>query len=414
MCLAIFAGEPHGAQPTRTIGTMPPRAPLLLALCLSAMALLLAGCGDDPAPAPAEPTKGTTGAGTGILQTPRPDDPREALTWVRAAYLPEGDAELRRRLWAWPLDAAAWTDAEETQVVLTWRIRVALQDGAIERAVEQWKLLLRYFDGHGVTPEGRGLTPEMIRQGLIEEAALVTRRRIEGANPKPLAATSAWKAGADLLRPEDDEGGQQLERARRWAEWNELERWFDRLSWTPGPALGGEHAVDGVGRPFVLLVADDYALGEELLTSVIERWMREGKEAGLLAFLVPVFDGTVRAGLRRVPEHNKEVEWEVLQERAAASGLQIAIAPTEHLEAPLPPHDPKLVKGRLIIEINERLHHTSIIHGPGKTLANAMGLADRESAVLIVDARGRIVGRLSGQGLDPRVLDPVIQKLVSR
>ena len=47
----------------------------------------------------------------------------------------------------------------------------------------------------------------------------------------------------------------------------------------------------------------------------------------------------------------------------------------------------------------------------GAKLAELMGLEGQEVGLLIVDKRGRIVARMSGTGLDPRALDPVIQKV---
>jgi len=371
-----------------------PRAIPLALLLLAGLGLAgLLGCGrDDERPTPPEapppeeaPTPTPEAAPTA---TPRPEDPGAALDWVRAAYTLPDKQELRRRLWQWPLDDEAFVDSEETQVVLTWRIRVALQDGQIERAVAQWKLLLQHFDGHGVSPEGRGLTPDMIRLGLIEEARLLTRRRSEGARAARPAAESAWKTGADLLRAEDVEESTGLERARRWALWETFARWCTDLGLAPGPSLGTPDGANADARPLVIVVADDFALGEVIFQSVLQRWLREGQEAGLRGVLVPIRRGQVRRGLRRVPVEDPAEEEAALREDAAAIGL----IPTDTTEAGL----------------------FAAPYPDGFRLAVALGLERQETALLIVDRRGRIVGRLSGTGLDPRSLDPVIQKLVSR
>lgn len=352
---------------------------------------LLGGCGKDAREpsggGPAPPANGDRTA-TSTPPSTIPDDPDAALAWIREARILPDEEELRRRLYAWPMDDERFVGSEAMQVVLTWRIRVALQAGAIERAVDQWKLLVKHFDGHGVSPEGRGLTPEMIRLGLIEEARLVTRRRAEGANPKPSAAESAWKHGADLLTKHDVEDGDRLERARRWALWDTFERWCREVGMPPGPALGRGDGSSEDAKPFVVVVADDFALGEVVFQSVLARWVRDGADAQLTGVLIPIKRGEVRMQLRRVPAGSEAEEVAALEEDAAKAGLQTTFTTASGLLAA--PFD------------------------DGARLARAIGLEGREAAVMLVDRRGRIVGRMSGTGLDPRALDPVVQKLVSR
>ncbi len=361
---------------------------------LAAMLLLVVGCGENgaagSAPKPGEgdpaPTNGSSAA-PDAPSTPRPDDPAEALAWVRAARTMEDPHELRRRLARWPVSDPAFLDTEESQIVLTWRIRMALQDGSIERAVDQWKLLLQHYEGHGVTPEGRGLTPDMIRLGLIDDARLITRRRAEGAKPNALGAESAWKHGADLLTPHDTEDGDRLERARRWALWDTFDRWIHAVGAKPGPQLGSEDDA-ALARRYVIVVADDFALGEVVFQSVLARWMRDAGEGELTGVLIPILRGEVRRGMRRVPVEDPQEERAALAEDAAKAGL----VPSWNADSGLfaaPFHD-------------------------GAKLAELMGLESQSSGLLIVDRRGRIVARLSGTGIDPRELDPVIQKVTGR
>ena len=375
---------------------MPRRA---LLACLAALALALPACGENGGGssadrggstatkgAPAEPDAGTTPPT--LPSSPRPDDPAEALAWVRAARTMDDPQELRRRLARWPVDAPDFLDTEETQIVLTWRIRMALQDGSIERAVDQWKLLLQHYEGHGVSPEGRGLTPEMIRLGLIDDARLLARRRAEGPKPNALGAESAWKHGADLLTPHDVEDADRLERARRWALWDTFDRWCAEVGAKPGPALGDPDTPSPDARPFVVVVSDDFALGEAVFQGVLARWMRDGKDAGLVGVLVPVRRGEVRRGMRRVAAADPREETAAFEEDAAKAGLVTTWT---------------TASGLFAARFDE-----------GAALAEAMGLERQETALLVVDRRGRIVARLSGTGLDPRVLDPVIQKVTGR
>ncbi|MDA1194481.1 MAG: hypothetical protein O2894_04790 [Planctomycetota bacterium] len=351
------------------------RAVLLLSLGLAILAAvpLGAGCGGDKdtaPPAPREPAPSTT----------CPGDPVEALRWIRAAHIAPDDTELRLRLAAWPVDAPAFRETEETQVVLTWRMRVKLQDGDIEGAVATWHTLEERFDGHGVSPEGRGLTPDMVRLGLVEEARLLARRRIEGARGDRDEARSAYDLAMALLADDEEEDRARLEHTRRWFEGDTLASWTAPLGLTVGPALAKR------GPPHVVVLADDFALGDELLTSVLMRWLREGEEVGMRGVIVPVLRGQVRMGLRRVPAPDEAAERASLADRAQAMGF--------------------------VLEPDAGLFGGGAVDG--RRLAATLGLEGQDVALFVLDGEGRIVARLSGQGLDPRGLDPVIQKLTSR
>ena len=361
------------------------RAPLPPALLALVLALALTGCGkDEPESTNGGSTPPSTTPAPTLPPTPRPDDPTEALAWIREAHTEGAKDELRRRLAAWPMDDPDFVDTEETQVVLTWRIRTALQEGSIERAVDQYKLLLEHFDGHGVSPEGRGMTPDMMRLGLVEEARLLTRRRAEGPTHNALGAESAWKHGADLLTQNDLEDGDRLERSRRWALWDTFDRWIHAVGAKPGPGLGTTKGSKDA-RPYVVVVSDDFALGEIVFQSVLDRWLKDGKDARLTGVLIPIPRGEVRKGMRRVPVEDPREEAAAFEEDAAKAGLS-----------------PSWTKG------------TGLFAAPfrkGAKLAELMGLEGQEVGLLIVDKRGRIVARMSGTGLDPRALDPVIQKV---
>ena len=359
--------------------------PLLLTLALT---WAVAGCGERPASAPPPPPP------------PRaeeaPSDPGEALDWIRAAQL-KPEVELRRRLAVWPLGPGPFFDAEETQVVLTWRLRMALQDGEVEAARAAWETLRGRFEGHGVSPEGRGLTPEMIRGGLREEALLQARLRMDGAAADPKGARSALALAAELLGDDPDaapEDPARLAAARRWVELTTIvELTQDARVQVPlGPSLASVATTPAAqAHPWILVIADDFALGEEPFTGPLERWQREGAEIGLRVAVIPRFTGQVRMGIRRVPMMDVVRERASVVERLAPRGLALA----DEM-----PDGPFHLDGR-----RDDL---------GEQCAAFLGLGPQHAAVLVVDARGRIVGRMGGTGLDLRDLDPVVQKLVSR
>lgn len=357
------------------------RRPLLLTAVL-----FLGACGpESEAPPPVAPPPVTTSDEV-------PEEPADALDWVRAAHDRSDGAELRRRLAAWPSDSDAFHDTEETQVVLTWRLRVALQDGRLADALAAREALLAGYGGHGVSPEGRGLTPDMIRLGLMEEARLLARRRIEGAQPDQTAALATLDAAEALLAKDDAEDRARVAATRAWVTAHDMGAVLASVQATAGPGLGAPPGVSrasgALPHAFIVVLADDFALGEVILADVLRRWLREGKASGLTGVLLPIRRGEIRLGLRRVPVATEAEETDALRAHAQRIGLRQTSEPGSGL-----------VAGTL---------------RDGAALAKAMGLEGQEAGLLIVDRRGRIVGRLSGVGIDPRVLDPVIQKLTSR
>ena len=53
-------------------------------------------------------------------------------------------------------------------------------------------------------------------------------------------------------------------------------------------------------------------------------------------------------------------------------------------------------------------------HLASDELESWWGLGLQDVAILVIDAQSRIVGRMSGRNIDPRPLDPIVQKLTSR
>lgn len=317
------------------------------------LVLVLAACGDDvPQPPPA----------AGV-----PSTPEAALTWVREAA--DDEPTLRERLAAWPLDADGFDGAEESRVVLTWRLRLALQDGDVETALRRLHMLEDLFDGEGRSPEGRTLAADVVRGALFDEALYQARVRIEGAKPDRKGAESALAIAGEMSDGEQASAA----RVRETETWIGLDRLDDLDSAVkPAPRRGAARPT-----PCVLVVADDFALGESVFIGVLERWQRDGKPAGLEVRVLPVFNGQVRMGIRRVPAEEDEARASI-EERVARAGLV---------------NDGAVVRGEAL---------------------QAVGLGPQEAVVLVANADGRIIARQSGRSPDPRELDVVVEKLISR
>ncbi len=326
-------------------------------LALAAV-LLLAACGEkapEPPPAPAPPT----------LQVP--GDPEAALAWVEAVQ--DDERRLRARLDAWPLEGEDFEYAEETQIAWTWRLQLALRDGDVERADALQALLLERFEGRGQYPPGRALPPDIVRLGVFEEALLAARRRIEGVRPDREAARSALAVAEGMLVPEETEDHELLRGTRAWVERTRLT--------TLLATLGSEAAVSDDVTATLVAITDDFQLGESLFLEVLKQWGENHAEERFDRLVVPLLRGQVRYGLRLVPVESDEAELASIAKRCGEAGLARA--------TPLPV---------------ERL--------------GALGLRVGEAALVLADGEGRIVARLSGRNLDPRILEPALQRLLSR
>ena len=323
-------------------------------ILLVVLPALLAGCGGNPPAAPPVETM--------------PGEPEAALVWVRAA---EGDgAALRERLAAWPLEDEAFTFTAETQVVLTWRIRTALEDGEIQKAGQARDRLVRDYEGEGESPEGATLDARTLALGLFEAALHAARGAMDGARPDEARARRLLEFAETLLLPAETTDRRRLERTRAWLGTKDA-------SGLPG--FAGEAARPEAGA-WVIVYADDYVLGDVRFTDVLARWQREGAHVDL----VPVLRGQVRVGLRLVPAESRAAELAALRASAARAGLRIAQGGNFRSDGL-----------------------------PGEDLEN-LGFGPQEVLVIVVGPKGRIVGRLAGINPDLPTLDPVVQRLVSR
>lgn len=306
---------------------------------------------------------------------PVPPTPEAALRWVREAADSDSQILLRSRLARWPVDHESFRDAEETRIALTWRIRTALQDGKVESALPDYTLLEDRFADEGVSPEGRRLPGRILRAGIFEEALARARERIEGGRPNRAAAQRALAVAPALLEPQ---GGADH---KLWIDLARVDQWVD-LARVEELAPPWNARLLGASGPRVLVFADDFTLGEVVFAGVLERWQRDGRDGGLRVLVVPVVRGQVRMGLRLIPAESVEEELASIRTRCRSIGLEVAGAPEERAST--------------------------------SQLETWWGLGAQDVAILVIDTEGRIVGRMAGTNLDPRPLDRVIQRLVSR
>ena len=306
-------------------------------------------------------------ASCGEPAAPPPPTPAEALSAVRAAHR-RGDAdEVARRLEAWP-EGGAYAEASESRVALTWRIRARLEAGRLEAAQRDLGRLIERFGGDGISPEGRELDEAAIALGILDEHLRRARARVEGPRPAPDAARAVL-AGIGALA--DYEDARDTERRLG------VTRWIDLATATDlGEALGW--SADAHDGPRVLVFTDDFTLGEPVFAGVLERWQRQGKERDLRVGVVPLLRGQVRVNLRRMPAGSEEEELASIRSRAEKHGLAL---------------EPGLA---------------------GDAFVRTFAIEPQGVAVIIADADGRILGRLSGRNLDPRGLETVYQRLTSR
>ncbi len=314
--------------------------------------MLLAACGDERAggPPPDE----------------LPGDPEEALAWVRAAE--DDDAELRRRLGLWRFDGD-FESMPETQQAVTWRLQLALRAGDVEAAAEDVELLEEHFDGQGEHPEGREFTSDAIRLGVFEEALNEARRRSEGPKPDARAARSALDVARAQLHDGDVEDLARLAGISAWVRSGRGVKLLTRL--------GSDAPISPKVDATLVLIVDDFSLGEGMLTEVLKQWTRDHAERRFDRVLVPLLRGQVRMGLRLVPVEDEAEELASFATRAKDIGLA--------QETPIP-----------------------------ATALRKLGLDVGDAAILLLDRQGRIAARLSGRGLDLRTLEPVLQKLLTR
>ncbi len=325
------------------------RLRVILLAVLAWPTLVLPACGDEPAPPPSRV----------------PADPDEALAWVQDAFAQEETDALDERLAEWPVDATAFETHKATQIVLSWRIRRALDRDDVDAAHRDYLLLKKRFEGTGRLIENDVRIPARIMTvGLFEGVLESARKRVEGANPNLESANEALALANALLVDVPDENRASLEAAQRWV----------LLRRIKDAHLG----VASKGPPQIVLLTDDFALGEAVLPGVLKRWAREGKEYGLEITIIPLWRDFVRVRTRRVPATPQE-EGAAINRRAKEMGA--TVLPTPKSSA---------------------------------THERELGMVPKKNALLVVDRKGVIVARMTGFTIDPRVLEAVVQRVLSR
>ncbi len=283
---------------------------------------------------------------------------------LEAAAAEDGPA-VETGLEGWPVDAAAFRDDPFTQRVLTWRLGRRAEAGDGAGALADLARLEERFDGFGRSRRGQVLAPAVVRGALRDALLEAARRAGEGPEPRreralALIEQAAAAGGADPAEEDEAEG------LRAWIGAQRGEDLAPRLGAAPGPG------------PRVQVYADHFTLGEPVFAGVLERWARTGAEAGVGVALVGLRTGQVRLGLRRVPVASPAEEAQALAARAQELGLVAE-----------PPLD-------------------------AERFATALGLPSGVAALVLLDARGRIVARAAGVNLDPREVEVAFQRLVSR
>lgn len=268
-----------------------------------------------------------------------------------------------------PLPSASVPDAPVPDSSLQGRsaaLRRALDAHDLAAAAGALALLVREHGGASEMPDGRRLPPGATVGAVFDEALAEARRAIDGAAPDRERAERALVL-ADELGPEvgDGESLNALLAAQRWVALRTLTDLATPLAPHEGPR--------------VVVVADDYDLGEAALRRPLVRWAREGAAGGLRVGVVPMQRGWVRVGIRRTRARDRDEERGAMARRLEGTGLVLE---------PEPPD--------------------------ADAVAQDVGLQGQESAVLVVDRAGRIAARLAGRNLDPSGLDAVVQKVGSR
>jgi len=308
----------------------------LATVVLALAGAALVGCGDPP-PAPPAPPK---------IPTPTADpSPRPPPTERPLPPIPE--------------DATA----HEVSNVL----RDALgDDGDLRAAVPALRRLVETHYGVGTNAGGGGARVELLAGAVAMRAAEVARAAVEGPAPDPARARALLEIGTAALaaaEATDAPEAADLARARAWVD-------------LAGPPFDAER----VGRTareapeeYVLVVTDDFELGETLLSSVLRRWAK-----GAPVEIVARLTGHVRAGMRREPA-DEETELASVGKRIAAIGAR----PAGVLRA----DDPRIEASGL---------------GPGTSVFLVR-------PGVMVQASRVLVARCAGRMIDPRVLDDPVR-----
>ena len=314
------------------------------------VALALAACGDGEPPDAGVPratldrlhAEATRREGEGDLDAPAL---RRAVEAVRAGGAAHGSPERQTVLTAWMTDA--------------------LDGGRVEEARRAHRALLAEAGGEARYPDGSQGSRPAVAAGLVSASAAEARRRAEGDAADRASARRALEVADEVLRAEaveDPEAVDELAAARRWVSLEDAA--------ALGPALAPH---DG---PRIVVLAEDFALGDAVLASVLGRWAEEGASGALRVGVVPIRTGHVRRGLRREAATPEE------EERSLARRI---VAPVAREPGAWRPAD-----------------------------GARLGLPPLHVGILAFDRQGRLAARLSGLGVEPRALDAVVQRLASR
>lgn len=317
---------------------------LLLAACV-----LLPACGGDDAP---------PGSDAAL------EEDTEAL---RAEMTARDFVAMRRRLQTEEgRDALALLALEDellVQSALSLWVRDALEAPArLEEAASAYALLEQHFGGIGRYEEGT-VPRRAILQALAETATSVAREAIAGPDPNPEAARKALEIGGRAAQ------GTGLPEVRD--RWRTTSQWIELTAAPLRPHLAPH---DG---PRVVIVSDDFGLGEPQLLSVARRWADEGAVGGLRVGVLAIRRGEVRDGIRRRPAEPEEED-----ARIAA----------------------RLTQGTVYLEPGR----------PGVGSARELGIPEDFIGILVFDREGRLTARAAAPALDPRILEPAVQRAASR
>lgn len=321
--------------------------PLRFLIGLAALCALGA-CGEDEPAAP---------------KSEVPETPTAALAWVRQAEELGDPAELTRRLRQYPNTKPKFERAQETQVVLTWRMQRALEAGEAMTGYVSFTSLWRHFKGEGRTPRGRVLKADILREGFVDAAVRIARTAIEGPTPDRAQAVAAAGTAGMALEDAAGEAEAGITAARRWIDLRELDEPLVSLASHDGPRI--------------VALVDDFALGEAILPSVLGRWQRDLGPMGLRVSVVPFLTGTVRVGIRRLQAQDAKAEVDSIRNRLIARKVKVEQPAADDLHAQL-------------------------------------GLEAGRCALFVIDRKGKILARISGPTIDPRKLETVVQRVASR
>jgi hypothetical protein len=283
----------------------------------------------------------------------RPEQPAHHKPWLErasCAVAAEEELEVLRLL---------ETEPDRVHRKLSACFQRALSAGRLAEAARHLVRLDSFFDGTVRVGEHR--LPRAAAFAALLDAHLRQARQESEQGRDAEAAATLIQAHAHALTDEDE---RRVEGTQAWIGLREVEDLGTQVASHDGPR--------------VVLLVDDFQLGEALLGDVAARWAQEGRKSGLRVGVLPILRGRVRAGMRRVRASATE-ERASLAARAVAAGLDVE-------------------KGGLTSD----------------AALEAFGLDAEEGAILVFTRDGRIVGRRIERILDPRPLSAVVERVTSR